>query len=302
MKNHLLFLATIILSVLLSGCNKDTAFNEGDLSIAEDEVLSLTMDEAVDQMISPASFGGHLAIAGTKDGSPGKFRFFPFKNFPECAVITVPDKGFPKEIVMDFDGECDMWHGHVISGKIIITISDTITKEGSTLKVVYENLKIGARSIEGESISTNEGLNSNRNLVISFTSTMSVAYDNGHISKREFSGEKEWISGFFTPQTSDDQFYKSGSGSITVDNEVKFTRVITTPLFIDRACRFILSGVVEITRGEETMIIDYGDGICDNNATVTKDGITEEIELANSRFRNQSNKHNRSFRLLKGWW
>lgn len=292
-------MAPIILSVLLSGCTKESDFNEGDLTIAEDEVLAITMDEAADQMISSASFGGHLAIVNTKSTNPGRYRFIPFNNFPECAVITVPDAGFPKEIVMDFDGECDMWHGRLMSGKIIITISDTITKAGSTLKVVYENLKIGARSIEGESISTNEGLNSNRNWVISYTSTMSVAYDNGHISKREFSGEKEWIGGFLTPQVSDDQFYKTGSGSITVDNEVKFSRIITTPLFIDRACRFILSGVVEITRGGETMIIDYGDGVCDNNATVTKDGITEEIELDNCQFRN---KHNRNFRLLKGWW
>jgi hypothetical protein len=298
MKNRLLFLSIIVAGILF-GCNKSD-LSPGDLTIAEDEVFALQADEAADQIISPATFAGHMTNADAK--GPGKYRFFPFKNFPACAVVTLTDSIFPKEIVVDFDGNCSTWHGNSLTGKIIITISDRIIKEGATINVVYENVKFGEKTINRESLLTNEGMNENGNWVISFVSTVTVTYGEGHVSVREFSGEKEWISGFLTPEITDDKFYKTGNGTITVDDNVKFTRLITTPLYIDRACRFVLSGVVEITRGGETMIIDYGDGECDNIATVTKDGETEEIELGACKFRDDSKRHKRNFRNLKGWW
>ncbi len=46
------------------------------------------------------------------------------------------------------------------------------------------------------------------------------------------------------------------------------------------SCRFIKSGSIEIQVGEKSpIVIDYGDGVCDNKATVTKDGETREILL-----------------------
>jgi hypothetical protein len=300
MKNRLLFLVTFIVAIFLSGCNKNEDFTTGDLTIAEDEVFALSTDEAADLVICPASFAGHFTGSDVKGGE--RFRFFPFRNFPDCAVVTVSNTGFPKEIVIDFDGECDTWHGRAMSGKIVITISDAFINEGATVKVIYDNVKFGVRTVERESLLTNEGMNENGNWVVSFTSTTSITYRNGHVSVREFSGEKEWISGFLTPQVTDDKFFKTGSGTITVDDEFKFSRVITTPLYIDRACRFILSGVVEITRGGGTMIIDYGDGQCDNIATVTKDGETLEIELGTCKFRDENRNIRRNFRNVRGWW
>lgn len=297
MKNRLLFLALFVAGIF-SGCNKSD-FATGDLTIAEDEVFALQADEAADQVISSAAFGGHMANADAKGIED---RFFPFKNFPPCAVVTVTNATFPKEIVIDFDGNCSTWHGNSLTGKIIVTISDRIITEGSVIRVVYENVKIGEKAVSRESVLTNEGMNENGNWVISFASTVNVTHANGHVSVRELSGEKEWISGFLTPEITDDKFYKTGSGTIIVDDDVRFSRTITTPLYIDRACRFILSGVVEITRGGETMTINYGDGECDNTAVVTKDGETEEIELGACKFRDESKKHNKNFRNLKGWW
>lgn len=302
MKNRFLFLVTFVSALVITSCNK-TEFTDEDFTIAEDEVFAIQADESADQMINPAAFGGHLPGADTKGfPGPGKYRFFPFRNFPECAEVTVGDGGFPKDIVIDFNGDCATWHGNSINGKILITVSDAIINEGATIKVVYDGLTFGARAIEREALMTNEGKNANGNLVISFSSRTKVTYRNGHVSVREFAGEKEWISGFLSPEITDDKFHVTGSGTVTVDDEFRFSREITTPLYIDRACRFILSGVVEITRNGETMTIDYGDGECDNIATVTKDDETEEIELGQCKFRNDQNRFKRHFRKLRGWW
>jgi hypothetical protein len=39
-----------------------------------------------------------------------------------------------------------------------------------------------------------------------------------------------------------------------------------------------------LTKNGSTAVIDYGDGTCDNKATVTIDGETEEISLHSHKF------------------
>jgi hypothetical protein len=298
MKNLLFFLATIFLTGLISSCDKSSD-QPGDITIAEDEVFLLKSTEAVDQVINAASFGGHMSSPGTKGESP---RFFPFKNFSDCAVVTVSNGGFPKEIIIDYGNECVSWNGLVMTGIITITISDTIINEGARMTVVYDGVTIGDRTIDKEATITNDGQNEDGNWIISSSSITTTIYGDGHVTSRDFTEQKEWINGFLTPEFTDDQFYQTGGGTITVDNEIVFSRIIKEPLYTDRSCRYILSGVVEITRDGETMDIDFGDGECDNIANVTKDGVTEEIELNSGHFKNGDNMSNKNFKNPKGWW
>ena len=68
-----------------------------------------------------------------------------------------------------------------------------------------------------------------------------------------------------------------------------FAAEITTPLVKTNQTdcfRWPVSGVREITINETTVIIiNYGDGTCDNIAEITKDGVTTTIEL--NRHRNR---------------
>jgi len=87
-----------------------------------------------------------------------------------------------------------------------------------------------------------------------------------------------------------------------VDSSLTFQREITEALLIDRTCRYPLSGVVEITRDGETMTINYGDGVCDNIATVLKDGVEEEIDLEGCEFKKEFQRKNKNMNKKKGWW
>ena len=71
---------------------------------------------------------------------------------------------------------------------------------------------------------------------------------------------------------------------------------------IDRTCKYPKEGVIEITRGDETMTIDFGLGECDNIALVTKDGESEEIELNAGKFRKGFQRNERHMKNNKGWW
>jgi len=130
----------------------------------------------------------------------------------------------------------------------------------------------------------NKGKNDNGNWVIEKNSTQTITR-NGEAVVRTNHESIEWISGFETAERADNIYYVSGSGSVMVNDTAKFTRTITTPLLFDASCDYIKSGVVELNRNGNISVIDYGDGTCDDKATVTTNGKTEEINLRDSRFK-----------------
>lgn len=300
MKNLFLLFSTILLAGLINSCQEitDTGL-ASEVTIAEDEVAFLKSSEAVDEVVNSAAFAGHMANADLKAGF---IRFFPFKEFLECAEVTVSSDGFPKEIIIDFGEECFTRNDLQITGVITVTLTDTITNEGAEMTIIYDGVTIGDKSIEKEATLLNEGINDDGNWVMSISSVTTVGYGDTLFITRDFDEQKEWISGFLTPRCFDDQFYLTGGGTITVNDELVFTRTIIEPLFFDRACRYILSGIVEITRDGETMTIDFGDGECDNIAVVTKDGESEIIELNSCRFGHGFQRHMRNMHRQHGWW
>lgn len=298
-KSILIF--SIITSFVIISCDSslNTSIENEAITIAEDEVSYLKSAEGVDEEICAARFGGHMFGHRQFFRIP---RFVLGRHFPACAEVTVSGEDFPKEIIIEYGEDCVTRRGLVKTGTITITISDTITNEGATYTIQYDNVTIGTKLIEKTATVVNEGQNEDGNWVISSESVTTITHNDSLKITREYSGVKEWLSGFGTPEIEDDKLLKSGDGTITVNDNVVFTRVITEPLFIDRTCQFILSGIVEITRNDEVMTIDFGDGTCDNLAIVTKDGVSEEIELFSGRFRKDFRRHNNNMHRHNGWW
>jgi hypothetical protein len=108
---------------------------------------------------------------------------------------------------------------------------------------------------------------------------MSITRD-GSTCHRVFNGTDVWISGYNTDAVDDNVFSQTGSGSMTRPDGVSVSRTITTPLIIDRGCGFITEGVIEMQCPHGTVSINFGNGACDDQATVTKpNGQTETITL-----------------------
>ena len=93
---------------------------------------------------------------------------------------------------------------------------------------------------------------------------------------------KETIAGYDTWfNWEDNVFVVTGSGSTTFPNGDTFSAEITTPLEFKASCKtsIAVKGILSITKNEATAVIDYGNGDCNTLVTVTKDGVTEEIDL-----------------------
>jgi hypothetical protein len=304
MKKGIIFLMAAVLAFTVTSC--DNAINQNidtssdSFTIAEDEISALKSEETTDEEVSTARFAAHYAnFVGPRMVIPRHF-FGP--NFPDCAEVTVEGETFPKTITIVYGEDCISRRGNTKTGTMIITISDTITNPGASYNLEYVDMVIGGKNIEKSATITNEGMNDAGNWVMSSESVTSVTKNDTLMITRAFSQSKEWLEGFDTHFFSDDIFLKTGGGTISVNGDVKFEREIIEPLLIDRACRFILSGVIEITRNEESMYLDFGDGECDNIAVVTKDGESEEIELISGRFRREFQRQDHNMNRKQGWW
>ena len=308
-KLALLFSITLGIFIL-SGCeNQPVSDMETDLtegvSIAEEEVYDFKASEATDEDISAARFGAHLFRG--KMGISGSHKFFG-KNFPPCATVSVSGDDFPKTITIDYADGCSGRNGLEKKGLITIVMSDTILNPGASYTITMENMILGKREVSKSSTITNEGQNEAGNWLMSIQSVSTTSFekkDESYVIVRENDMQREWLSGFETPEHDDDQLLLSGISLITVNDTISFRREITEALLIDRGCKYPLSGIVEITRNGEVMTINFGDGECDNIAVITKDGESEEIDLDEGKFKNESgNSRNKrkNMKRKKGWW
>jgi hypothetical protein len=90
---------------------------------------------------------------------------------------------------------------------------------------------------------------------------------------------REWIEGEGQP------WYKwvyliTGTANGTNANGKSYTVNITAPLKVKFNCEWIVSGTLEIqVENAPLVILDYGNGTCDNIATVTINGQTYTITL-----------------------
>lgn len=299
-------LAAVISGILFfAGCEQSGTdldeFND-NVTMAEEEVADLKAAEATSSDVCAARFAGHLFQGPMMMG--GAHLLFG-KGFPSCATVSVDSDEFPKTITIDYGDGCAGRMGLEKRGIITIFMSDTIINEGAYYTITFEDLTLGNREISKTATFTNEGLNEDEHWVISFESLSTTTFEKQEeefVIVRDFSGEREWLEGFDTPEATDDIFLLSRNGSITVNDTLKFEKITVEPLLIDRACKWPLSGIVEITKGGETMSIDYGTGECDNIAMVTKDGEVEEIELNSGKFRDGFKRQNKHLKQNKGWW
>lgn len=200
----------------------------------------------------------------------------PTNNFFPCATVTItPLFGFPKTIVIDFGTSCTAPNGVVRSGKINIVISDSVRKPGSTAVMTFDNYHVSGYKVEGTYTWTN-------------TSTASVRSwerktENGKVTAPDgrywlHSGVRNVVQtdGVSTPfDLTDDVFSVTGNHRVT--NSAGAYRDITVLEALQKknSCANIDRGKLKVQGPNHYAIINFGDGTCDNLATLSIDGLPE---------------------------
>jgi len=223
------------------------------------------------------------------------YRNFKIPRISDCATVSVSDSVFPKTIIIDYGAGCEDFRHHSITGKIVINITDTIIKAGAVKTIEFQNVYIDSMKVDLSATIKNLGLNAENKWVLLKSSTQKITTADGDIILKVSNDTIIWENGFETTNKNDDVYYKTGNSTITINDTISYSKKIISPLLYD-SCRNITKGIVEIFKNNKNVIIDYGDGTCDNIATVTADGVTEEIELNMKNGKGPMYKENGNFK------
>ncbi len=271
------FAAILGLGLLFTACqNEDTPTPEAttdDLTTSEDLVLVQNMVDEIDYVEDEA-----LSTVVSSD------ELFPRSEENECLTITVDtdDPEFLRIVTVDFGEEgCEGPRGHILKGKMVIQVSDSLFLAGSTRTVTFEEFFINDAQIEGSRKLVNLGRDEDGNISRSREVNITVTYPNGSQATWNAAHTLVQLEGGETLRIlRDDVFQLTGSSSGMNRKGGTYDASITEPLMKNRKCPWIQSGQRTVAVNGRTRSIDYGSGLCDRFATVTlPNGETKRIVI-----------------------
>ena len=271
----------LVLLIAFAACQKNNLSAPDDAAVlatsnaridnesnkVEDVVNSVALSQGIN--LSPKLEGGFISL------------------LPACATVTVDTLAMPHSMVVDFGSSpclCDQWDNRYRQGVVTVTWTGGYKDPGTVINYTTTNYYRGDSPDQMDQINftktvTNEGLNDKGNLHYHIVTNGSMTTFDGLTSNWTADKEKEWLQGTSTPDRGDDLFAYTGTMSGTNLNGVAYTGTIVNPLMKD-ACDWYVSGTVEIVRANlPNVTLNYGDGICDDQATITVNGVSKNITL-----------------------
>jgi hypothetical protein len=286
MKTKILAFTTLLSIMFFIGCNNEPVNDSAPVNtITVDEtIVNTDIDASVDDVaiIAEDQFDAQKSL-GFKTSEP-------FKSIlPACATVTsvLTNDSYTRTIDFGTQG-CALPNGNIVKGKIIVSFSKNFTTPIKTISYKLEGFYHNGKLIEGSKTITHELKTSDLLATIHPVTTHSIdvkiTFPDGKIYTRLGTRVREMVEGFATITNWEDNVFKVWGYDITTfPNGSKYTRTIqkTNPLLVKMSCRmpFPVSGVVEILKNDLKATLDYGNGECDNLATMTIKDVVKEIQL-----------------------
>ena len=199
---------------------------------------------------------------------------------PECVTITTVETDTTKEKTIDFGDGCELRNGNVLSGIIKLSYALDMEAASKTIALELENFTFNQVAVEGGASILRMRSNENGNPQATANRNFSATWPDGETASFSGMRTREWIEGFGTDFWGDNVFLITGNGTFTNKAGNLWSKTVTTPLRREMSCRFIVSGVLEISRNDATASLDFGDGTCDAKGILTNpEGTAKEIFL-----------------------
>lgn len=278
-----LFVAALF---LLGACSEE----DGTTAVEELSVEELTSEAVVDFAADDIDniVMNNMEAINTSIGNVANFgeRFNPYRGRDNCATITRDEAA--QTITVDFGEGCTSEDGIERSGRIEIHYTDRRNQPGAVITTTFVDFFVNGNQIEGTRTLTNISDGT------AFQKAFEITVTGGKITF-----EDGTFRTFEASRTRTHEIEESSRElTITVEGQrsgvnregESYSMVITTPLVFKNSCRQVgvrlaVSGVRQFTRGEASASIDYGDGTCDNEVTITRADGTVEVVTVNGRRR-----------------
>jgi hypothetical protein len=206
---------------------------------------------------------------------------------PGCQKVTITrlnaPNPFPVRVVIDFGTGCVGRDGRTRKGKIITTYTGRMVVPGSVAETGFDGYFVNGIKVEGTHRIENQST-SNTWAYSVRVNNAKLTRPNGDFSQWNRSKLITQVEGLGTPQfPRDDVFTIRGEANGTVKRDTTThqwaTRTIE-PLVKKFTCQWIVKGKLGVRRSNaDAGVIDYGNGSCDNQATLTVNGVSRPIIL-----------------------
>lgn len=289
------FITLLAATVLVTGCEK-----KSDAETPQDEVVAIQLSSEADaeaEVLYNEIFDNVIGVEGEigVGAGIGIFRTTDPSEAYEIGqidtagnrcftVTTTPMQPgvFPKTVTLDFGNGCLGRDGRVRRGKVITVYTGRMSVAGSSATTTFNNHFVDSIKIEGTHTVENVSTSNNRSFRVKLVNGRLTRPNGTYVLHAK---DKTWIqtAGNGTPHSPvDDEFAITGtaSGSLPIGTNVHtWSTTIIQPVVRRFTCRWPVQGKVEMNRNNRTIVLDYGNGTCDNKATVLINGTTHIIVI-----------------------
>lgn len=203
------------------------------------------------------------------------------KRIIECAEVTRDTVN--NTLTIDFGDGCEGPHGRVRKGKVLVEYNERRRVPGAYRIITFDDFYIDSVKVEGTRTLTNT-TSDEESRVYSFEVKLEggkLTFPDGTTITRTSTKTKTTYR-----NGEREDHYTSVTGSAAGTNRAgeNYSVEVLEPVIFKVACRqgrvFIpVSGIKEINSGENTILVNYGDGTCDNLVDITINGETETKEI-----------------------
>ena len=277
--------ALTMIALFFTACDNDTGSSDEEFSssiVLEAEELAEIEDtnENINEIIENT----YLEVAISDFFKSSDYKNQPDRRFlSDCVLISKNLKEGLWEIILDYGEGCSTKKGHEVKGKINILVN--LDLEASTILMNYsfDDFYMNNKKIEGSVEKQRSRTNERGNPQAKVNRNIKIIWEDGTYITIEGQRTREWIDGSDNDLWSDNVFLITGNWKITKKDGTVYLYNIIEPLTRTLACRFITSGIVAIEKGDTLSQLDYGNGECDDLATLTKQNESYEIHIRRSK-------------------
>jgi hypothetical protein len=261
----------LTMSLVFISCNKDEDDKNGTINVSVvDTARAAQTDNIVEGTLNIME-NGYVEMV---DGRNSNVSFFP-----ECAMITILPNGDGGTIILDFGEECQLNNGSIVSGKINLVYTPIVAGT-RTIDYTFENYFYNSNGVTGGGQMFREIANQNGNPQSTVNETIMVSFPNTDVTAtRNGLRIAEWVEGVGSGTWLDNVYHITGNWDTNLTNGFHRSGEVTEKLVRKLSCLYLVSGSLEIEQEGITGVLDFGDGTCDNLATLTVNGHVIQIIL-----------------------
>lgn len=282
--NHILAAAITVVAVttFFLACSKDNN-NTPAADESDRKALSGAAYEARAAMLYNDLFEVALQAGQSESLNNGRITLKEpfFQKLGNCfnpSLTPANPAKWPKTLTLDFGAACAGTDGRVRAGKMVLNISSFILKPGSTITITLDNYSVNGIPLQGIKTIVNQSTAAG----LKYTTQVKDGELKLDTLLFRYSSERTvtQTGGTATPLDIEDDVYSiTGTATLTYPDGGIVTCAAREPLVKALTCAWTDRGKTEITFDRISAILDYGNGICDDSATIYMGDKVKGIKL-----------------------